>query len=166
MTKFKYLTAMGIFLFTICNLTKLFAQSDIEILNDLSRLRNYSIKYDTHVQSMPTKYPEEMKIAEKKYRDQINKIKNGSNKALYLKFLDKATGVDSLKYKDVPGMNYIYMNIVEMQVIRSLPTELEYYKVVKYSLFTLNKEDLIRPENVPFLQYKEKLRKRPASPFK
>lgn len=166
MKKFKYLTAIGVFLFIFCNLTKLFAQSDIEILNDLSRLRIYSIKYDTHVQSMPTKYPEEMKIAEKKYRDQINKIKNGSNKALYLKFLDKATGVDSLKYKDVPGMNYIYMNIVEMQVIRSLPTELEYLKVVKYSLFTLNKEDLIRPENVPFLQYKEKLRKRPASPYK
>lgn len=166
MKKIKYLTALGIFLFTFCNLTKLFAQSDIEILNDLSRLRIYSIKYDTHVQSMPTKYPEEMKIAKKKYRDQINKIKNGSNKALYLEFLDKATGIDSLKYKDIPGMNYIAMNTVEMQVIRSLPNQLEYYKVVKYSLFTLNKEDLIRPENVPFLQYKEKLRKRPASPFK
>ncbi|MCS3556180.1 MULTISPECIES: hypothetical protein [unclassified Sphingobacterium] len=166
MKKYEKIAIIFIAFIAICTPLILVAQTDKDIRSDLSRLRNYSIKYDTHVQSMPTKYPEEMKIAEKKYRDQINKIKNGSNKALYLKFLDKATGIDSLKYKDVPGMNYIAMNTVEMQVIRSLPTQLEYYKVVKYSLFILNKDELIRPENVPFLRYKEKLRKRPTSPFK
>ncbi|MGJ1266554.1 hypothetical protein ACR78G_05135 [Sphingobacterium spiritivorum] len=150
---------IGLILLIWCS-NALFAQTDRDILNDLSLLRNYSIDYDTHIQSQPTKYPDKLKVTEKKYRDQINKIKRGPYKELYVKFLDKAIGIDSLKYKKIPGMNYIAMNPVEMQVLKSLPTELEYFKVVKYSLFTLDKEELVRPENVPFLKYKEKLRKR------
>lgn len=142
------------------------AQSDREIATDLLKLRDFSIKYDTYIQSMPTKHPEAMKEAEKNYRNQIDLIKNGPNRNLFIKFLDKATGVDSLKYKDMPAMNYIYMSTVEMQKLSALPNLLEYYKVVKYSLFTLNKEELFRPEEVPFLKYKEKLRKRTIAPFK
>jgi hypothetical protein len=142
------------------------AQSDREIATNLLKLRDFSIKYDTYIKSMPTKHPEAMKEVEKNYRNQIDIIKNGPNRNLFIKFLDKATGADSLKYKDMPAMNYIYMSTVEMQKLSALPNLLEYYKVVKYSLFTLNKEELVRPEKVPFLKYKEKLRKRPMAPFK
>lgn len=146
--------------------TNLFAQTDRELATEILRLRDYSITYDTYAQSKPTKYPEELKVAEKKYRDQINKIKKGPNKDKYIKYLNKATGVDSLKYKNTPGMYYISLNPVELQRVKALPTQLEYFKVVKYSLFTQNKEDLIRPENVPFLAYKEKIRKKTLQSYK
>jgi len=40
--------------------------------------------------------------------------------------------------------------------LRLMPTLLEYYKVVKYSLFTLDRDELIPPDEVPFLRYKRK----------
>lgn len=138
----------------IVNATTLFAQSERDIQIDILRLAEYSSQYDIFYQSMPTKHPDKMKIAEKKYKDQIAKIKNGPNKIKYIQFLEKATGIDSLKYKNEKGYKYTSYGPWLQVRLSQMPTMLEYFKVVKYSLFTLNKEELIQPKDVPFLKYK------------
>ncbi|MBE8721908.1 hypothetical protein [Sphingobacterium pedocola] len=129
-----------------------------EIRSQLSHLCGYSMKYDEFVQLPRAKYGEQIDKFEKLYRDQIKKIKHGPDRDLYFEFLEKATGPDSLKYKVGSGMPFPYVyfyTLLSKSRVDKMPTRIEYYKVVKYSLFTKDKEELIHPRDIPFLRYKE-----------
>jgi len=134
------------------------AYKEKEIRSQLTRLCGYSMKYDEFVQLPREKYGKQIDKFEKLYRDQIKKIKHGADRDLYIAFLDKATGPDSLKYKGPNDMPYPYVHFYTTSSKRrmhKMPTRIEYYKVVKYSLFTIDKEELTHPRDVPFLRFKE-----------
>ena len=86
--------------------------------------------------------------------DQINYIKKGPNRAIYIQFLNDATGQDSLRYQKQIGMHYTYLVPIRTHNIGNMPNMFEYLKAVKYSLFTLNKEELLLPKDIPFLKGK------------
>lgn len=86
--------------------------------------------------------------------DQINCIKKGPNRDIYIQFLNDATGKDSLRYQKQIGMHYTYLAPILTHDRKKKPNMFEYLKVVKYSLFTLNKEELILPKDIPFLKGK------------
>lgn len=153
------LFAIILFLFTLTQTIYVKAQlTKREAQVDILKLREYAIEYDIYGKTNDPKYIEKKNIATRKYNDQIHKIKNGSNKTEYLRFLDIATGVDSAKYKNNVGFNYtdISTNPFLTNNIKKRPTMLEYFKVVKYSLFTLNKNELVLPKDVPFLRSESK----------
>ena len=136
------------------------SKEEVKLDVELLKLRNYSIDYGGYaeIDSATLKernLNEKKEEAENKYRDQLAKIKNGPDRDLYVNFLNKATGVDSVKH-NYPGFNYTYLNPIMVHSLKLMPTLLEYYKVVKYSLFTLDRDELIPPDEVPFLQYKQK----------
>ena len=149
--------AIGLILLICCSNT-LFAQtSSRDIMIDILRLREYSINYDAYKDLKDPDTADKKNQYTKKYFDQINKIKNGPNRALYIQFLNDATGIDSLKSKGVVGYNYTYHNgLLATPEFKKMPTRLEYFKVVKYSLFTMNKDELIQPKDVPFLRPESK----------
>lgn len=125
-----------------------------EIRLQLSLLCEYSSKYDYYAQLKASKFDEQRSKFEKMYRDQIKKIKHGPDRDLYIQYLNTATGRDSLKYRDNKGHPYFNYYTITARIDR-MPTLLEYYKVVKYSLFTMDKEELIHPRDVPFLRYRD-----------
>ncbi|EEI92234.1 hypothetical protein HMPREF0765_2161 [Sphingobacterium spiritivorum ATCC 33300] len=144
-------------IFLICCSNASFAQpSSRDIMIDILRLREYSINYDAYKDLKDPDAAIKKNEYTKKYFDQINKIKNGPNRELYIQFLNEATGIDSLKSKNDIGYNYTYyVGILTHRRIK-MPTRLEYFKVVKYSLFTMNKDELIQPKDVPFLRPESK----------
>ncbi|WP_333625764.1 hypothetical protein [Sphingobacterium siyangense] len=131
---------------------------------DLDRLRDYSLQYDKYKQYNLEKFVNEKeKYTElyskrakyaKLYKEQIYKIKYGPKRHIYIRYLDKAIGVDSAKYKEEKGFEYTFVFSLVSRRSDTMPTLFEYYKVVKYSLFTLDKEELLPPKEVPFLKYK------------
>lgn len=123
---------------------------------DIANLCDYSQQYNKYSQLSSNKFDEQRSKFNKLYRDQIYKIKHGTHRAVYKEFLDKATGIDSLKYKNEKGYEYTYTFSLVSRRIDTMPTLLEFFKVVKYSLFTLDKEELLPPKDVPFLKYKVK----------
>lgn len=126
-----------------------------EIRIQLIRLSEYSNNYDRYRQLPKEKYGEQIVKFEKLYRDQIKKIKHGPDRELYTQYLKTATGADSLKYKDKHAVPYVYIYSILTQRTDRMPTLLEFYKVVNYSLFTMDMEELIPPRDIPFLRYKE-----------
>jgi len=80
------------------------SNEEMKLVIELSNLREYSIDYGGYAEIDATTLKERNRTgkkeqAAKKYRDQIDKIKNGPDRELFLTFLNKATGVDSVKYK-------------------------------------------------------------------
>jgi len=135
--------------------TPLIAQTALrDILHEFDKLRTYSIKYDAYRELNEPEYAERKKAHKKKYMDQINYIKKGPNRAIYIQFLNDATGKDSLRYQKQIGMHYTYLVPIRTHNIGNMPNMFEYLKAVKYSLFTLNKEELILPKDIPFLKGK------------
>ena len=130
---------------------------DIQI--DILRLREYSIKYYGYKEVSDSKARDRKDSVTKKYRDQIHKIKNGPNRKLYLKFLNNAIEEDSSKYKDEIGYNYTYYNPLLTYDRREMPTMLEYFKVVRYCLFEKNKNELVPPDQIPFLNQKARVKR-------
>ncbi|WP_164122789.1 MULTISPECIES: hypothetical protein [Sphingobacterium] len=104
-------TLATIFIYVFCSAIS-FAQMSMEQRNlkvDILRLREYSIAYDANrIAENPDKGKREMII--KKYKDQINLIKNGPDRERYIKFLSNAVGVDSSKYAKEIGYNYKLWN--------------------------------------------------------
>lgn|SRR5690606_5656296 len=132
------------------------ANPERSIRIELGKLREYSVEYDKYSKTSSSKFVKEKEKYTKLYKDQLNKIKRGSERHIYIQFLDKATGVDSLKYKNEKGYSYISPeNPLLVPRISKMPTLLEYYKVVKYSLFEMDKDELLPPKDVPFLRFKE-----------
>lgn len=123
-----------------------------DIIIDFQQLRDYSANFDAYRKSKRHKYSELKEGHRKKYKAQIDKIKRGPNRNFYIQFLDEATGKDSLEYKNQIGMHYTYANPIMVHRLRNMTTMFEYLKVVKYSLFTLDKEELLLPDDVPFLK--------------
>ncbi|WP_400263086.1 hypothetical protein ACFX5U_08465 [Sphingobacterium sp. SG20118] len=126
------------------------SKRDIKI--DLHRLRVYSANYDAYREFNQHEYAEVKEGHRKKYIDQIDKIKRGPNRDLYIQFLDEATGKDSLEYKNQIGMHYTYANPIMVHRRKNMTNMFEYLKVVKYSLFTMDKDELLLPNDVPFLK--------------
>lgn len=126
------------------------SKRDIKI--DLHRLRVYSANYDAYREFNQHEYAEVKKKHREKYLDQIDKIKRGPDRNLYIQFLDEATGKDSLEYKNEIGMHYTYANPIMVHRRTNMTNMFEYLKVVKYSLFTMDKEELLLPNDVPFLK--------------
>jgi len=80
--------------------TPLIAQTALrDILHEFHKLRPYSIKYETYRELNEPEYAERKKAHKKKYMDQINYIKKGPNRAIYIQFLNDATGKDSLRHQ-------------------------------------------------------------------
>lgn len=160
MKTFKYYYSILATLFSLLSLNSIVsAQTQLstrDLQVDILRLGEYSIKYDAYHRVFPNSDPQNEQKYEKKYKDQIQKIKNGINKNQYLAFLDKAIGTDSLKHKNQIGYNYTYYNELLTHDRRKMPNRLEYFKVVKYSLFTLNRDELVLPKDVPFLRPESK----------
>ncbi|MGJ1263115.1 hypothetical protein [Sphingobacterium spiritivorum] len=145
------------FILLICCINVSFAKpSSREIMIDILRLREYSINYDAYKHLKDSDAATKKNEYTKKYFNLINKIKNGPNRALYIQFLNDATGIDSLKSKNDIGYNYTYYVGILTHRRTKMPTRLEYFKVVKYSLFTMNKDELIQPKDVPFLRPESK----------
>ena len=69
--------------------------------------------------------------------------------------MNNAIGKDSTNYSDV-GYNYTWVNELLTTSVFKKPTLLEYFKVVRYSLFEKNRDRLLPMEDVPFLKYKVK----------
>ncbi|MGJ1360913.1 hypothetical protein ACR79B_03465 [Sphingobacterium spiritivorum] len=148
---------IGLILIIYCSNVSWAQPSSRDIMIDILRLREYSINYDAYKDLKDPDAADKKNQYTKKYFDQINKIKNGPNRALYIQFLNDATGIDSLKSKSVVGYNYTYHNgLLATPEFKKMPTRLEYFKVVKYSLFTMNKDELIQPKDVPFLRPESK----------
>ncbi|MBD1434722.1 hypothetical protein H8B06_17990 [Sphingobacterium sp. DN00404] len=117
-------------------------------------LLDYAVKYDKYAQ-LSDKYEQQKNEAKKQYVDMVNQIKRGPNREKFVNFLNKAIGVDSVQYKDKKGYSYTYNHSLHNPRISKMPTLLEYYKVVKYSLFDMDKDELLPPKDIPFLRYKE-----------
>jgi hypothetical protein len=127
------------------------SEKDIQL--DILRLREYSIEYHKYLKRNDPAVVEIKSARKKKYLNQIDKIKNGPNRTLYIEFLDHAIDQDSLKHNNQTWYNYTTPGLDYSA--RTSPTRLEYFKVVKYSLFTLDKDELLMPLKVPFLKGKK-----------
>ena len=132
------------------------SQEVINIKKELYTLRNYSIAFD-RLERFPknsSTYTVKKDSIEELYRDQIYKIKHGPQRSQFLSFLNTAVEKDSTQYRAFLGFNYTYID--ETQSIRRsmLPTLLEYFNVVKYSLFDQDKEELLPLDDILFLRHK------------
>ncbi|RXF68849.1 hypothetical protein [Arcticibacter tournemirensis] len=122
----------------------------------LHQLREYSLAYDTYSR-MSVKYKEyksRRDSAEIRYRKQIKLIKFGPKKNQFLAFLNKAIEKDSALYRNRVGYNYTMADESTTESPLKKPTLLEYYKVVRYSLFEKDSNRLLPMEDIPFLKYK------------
>lgn len=126
----------------------------VEIKKQLMYLLDYAVKYDKYAQ-LSDKYEQQKNEAKQQYDDLVRRIKYGANRSQFIDFLDTATGIDSLQYSGKKGYNYTYSHSLHSPRISRMPTLLEYYKVVKYSLFEMDKDELLPPKDVPFLRFKE-----------
>jgi len=126
----------------------------VEIKKQLMYLLNYAVEYDKFAQ-LSDKYKQQKNEARQRYVDMIKQIKHGPNREKIENFLNKATGIDSIQYRDKKGYSYTYSHSLHIPRISKMPTLLEYYKVVKYSLFDMDRDELLPPKDIPFLRYKE-----------
>ncbi len=126
----------------------------------LHRLRDYSLAYDTYSR-MSVKHKEYISkrdSAEIRYRKQIKIIKFGPKKDQFLAFLNKAIEKDSALYRNKVGYNYTMADESTTEGLLKKLTLLEYYKVVRYSLFEKDSNRLLPMEDIPFLKYKLQIR--------
>lgn len=127
-----------------------------EIRSVLWELRDYSIEFDTYsmVAERNERYIAQRDSIGKRYKDLVREIKYGPRKDRFLAFLDQATGPDSVRHGAMMGYNYMFVNEI-LSIRRSkLPTLLEYYKAVRYSLFEKDEDMLLHMRDIPFLKYK------------
>ncbi|WP_257670967.1 hypothetical protein [Parapedobacter tibetensis] len=130
-----------------------------ELKIELLKLMDYSARFDSYKLSSEkdSKYIAKRDSVEKLYRAQIQKIKHGPRSSDYLSFLDVAIGRDSAFYSKNLGYNYFHVDVT-LNIMRSaLPTQLEYYKVVRYSLFEKDKDELLPLKDIPFLRHKSNI---------
>lgn len=127
----------------------------------LNRLQTYSIEHDRLTLSsesrIENKYHGQKDSIEGAYLSYVKEIKYGKQRKEILDFLDNAIERDSLKYLQA-GFHYVFLGRYLRPRIKELPTQLEYYKVVRYSLFELDRDRLIPPHEVPFLKHKDPTR--------
>jgi len=140
-----------------------FAQSQskqqvIEVIKELYKLRDYSLDFDQIKRSNNLSVTRKDSI-EKLYRNQIEKIKYGPQRDQFLKFLNYAIEENPSNYQ-MFGFNYTHDNELRSVRRNQLPTLLEYLRAVRYSLFEMNKEELLPMGDTPFLRYKKDIKPR------
>lgn len=130
-----------------------------KVAHELLKLRDYSIAYDDYSKmfNKNEKYRRKRDSVELLYRGQIRKIKYGPLREEVLVFLNNATKRDSALYNHAAMYNYKSYDQLLTVNPREIPTLLEYYKAVMYSLFEQDKDELLHMRDIPFLKYKQKL---------
>lgn len=133
-----------------------FGQTTRELSIDLENLRFYSIDYDLYTNRLKDEEYEEKRIrAVQLYTQQIQKISQGPQSAKFEAFLKDAIERDSVSLNKRTRYNYLWVSPAFVFPADQLPTNLDYYKVVYYSLFVKKANELLPHEHFDFLRDKK-----------
>lgn len=123
---------------------------------ELQKLRRYSIDYDLYTNRLTGAQYEEKRIkAVELYKQQIQKISQGPENVKFEAFLKNAIEKDSVSLRNQTRYNYTVISRAHIFPANQLPTRLDYYKVVYYSLFVKKANELLPHEHFDFLRDKK-----------